>query len=45
MWINVKKQGGVWKIGGIEELSKFQADWATGKPANGDCAYMSKLDG
>ena len=45
LWINVKKEQGVWKIAGVKELSKFEADWATEEPSdklNSDCVYLSK---
>ena len=45
IWINVKKVGGKWTIGGTKPLTDFESDWAPGEPVNADsvdCAYMEK---
>ena len=33
LWINVKKVGGKWTIGGTKQLTDFEADWAPGQPS------------
>ena len=45
IWIDIRKTDGVWRIAGKQQLSAFEADWATGEPSSGECAYLSKGDG
>ena len=45
LWIDVQKVDGRWKISGVQELTKFESDWAPDEPKdqiNLDCVYLSK---